>query len=155
MDDVAEEASKGHGRVEYRRLRCRSRLTEYLDWPGLGQVCVIERVRRMGGEESRETVFGITSLTATTGSASRRLGLTRGHWGIENEVHWVKDVVLGEDACRVRTKDGPQILSGLRNAALSLLHGTGLNQIASALRHLAAFPLKAIQLVTQGQITDL
>lgn len=155
MDDVAEQMSKGHGRVEYRRLRSSPRLSEYLDWPGLEQVCVIERVRRIGTEEHRETVFAITSLPAATGSASRLLELTRGHWGIENEVHWVKDVVLGEDACRVRTNDGPQILSGLRNAALRLLHGNGLDRIASALRHLAAFPMKAIQLVTQGRITDL
>jgi hypothetical protein len=70
-------------------------------------------------------------------------------------VHWVKDVVLGEDACRVRTAAGPQVLSGLRNAALRLLHRNRLGQIASALRHLAAFPLKAVQLVTVGQLTDL
>jgi hypothetical protein len=58
------------------------------------------------------------------------------------------------DSARVRTAGGPQVLSGLRNAALRLLHGNGLSQIASALRHLAAFPMKAVQLVTQGRITD-
>jgi Transposase DDE domain len=141
--------------VEYRRLRSSPRLREYLDWPGVEQVCVLERVRRVGGTEQRETVFAVTSLTAEQAPAGRLLGLARGHWRIENELHWVKDVVLGEDACRVRTGDGPQVLSGLRNAALRLLHDNGLGQIASALRHLAAFPLKAIQLVTQGRITDL
>ncbi len=70
-------------------------------------------------------------------------------------MHWVKDVVLGEDACRVRTGRGPQILSGLRNATLRLLHTNGLSNIATALRHLAAFPMKAVQLVTQGRISDL
>jgi predicted transposase YbfD/YdcC len=118
-------------------------------------VCVLERVRKQGGQEQRETVFAITSLSPRRASAARLLALARGHWGIENEVHWVKDVVLGEDGCRVRTNGGPQILSGLRNAALRLLHGNGLNKIASALRHLAAFPLEAVQLVTQGTITDL
>ena len=141
--------------MEYRRLRSSPRLREYLDWPGVEQVCVPERVRRAGGAEQRETVFAITSLTPGQAPASRLLELARGHWGIENELHWVKDVVLGEDACRVRTGGGPQILSGLRNAALRLLHGNGLGQIASALRHLAAFPMKAVQLVTQGRITDL
>lgn len=115
----------------------------------------MERVRWIGAQEQRETVFAITSLEPRRASAGRLLELARGHWGIENEVHWVKDVVLGEDGCRVRTGSGPQVLSGLRNAALRLLHGNGLSQIASALRHLAAFPMKAVQLVTQGHITDL
>lgn len=55
----------------------------------------------------------------------------------------------------MRTGDGPQILAGLRNAGLGLLHRNGLHRIAAALRHLAAFPLKAVQLVTQGRITGL
>ncbi len=152
---MAEETNKGHGRVEYRRLRASPRLKDYLDWPGLQQVCVLERVRKVGGREQRETVFAITSLPPRRARAARLLELARGHWGIENRVHWVKDVVLGEDGCRVRTGDGPQVLSGLRNAALRLLHGNGLHKIAEALRHLAAFPVKAVQLVTQGQITDL
>jgi len=155
VDDLAEAANKGHGRVEYRRLRSSPRLREYLGWPGVEQVCVLERVRRVGGAEQREVVFAITSLTPREAPAGRLLDLARGHWGIENRLHWVKDVVLGEDACRVRTGGGPQILSGLRGAALRLLNRNGLSQIASALRHLAAFPLKAVQLVTQGQITDL
>ena len=155
MDDLTEKANKGHGRVEYRRLRSSPRLRGYLEWPGVEQVCVLERVRRVGGAEHRETVFAVTSLAPGKASAGRLLELARGHWGIENELHWVKDVVMGEDACRVRTGDAPQVLSGLRNAALRLLHRNGLGQIAAALRHLAAFPLKAIQLVTQGRITDL
>lgn len=141
--------------MEYRRLRSSPRLRAYLKWPGVEQVCVLERVRRIGGAEERETVFALTSLTPEEASARRLLELSRGHWGIENRLHWVKDVVLGEDACRVRTNGGPQVLSGLRNATLCLLHRNGLNKIASALRHLAAFPMKAVQLVTQGRITDL
>ena len=128
MDDVAEQTGKGHGRVESRRLRSSPRLREYLNWPGVEQVCVVERVRRIGGVDHRETVFAITSRSPDQASANRLLELARGHWGIENELHWVKDVVLGEDACRVRTGDGPQVLSGLRNAALRLLHDNGLNQ---------------------------
>ena len=106
--------------MEYRRLRSSPRLREYLGWPGVEQVCVLERTRRVRGAEQTETVFAITSLTPQEASAGRLLALARGHWGIENQLHWVKDVVLGEDACRVRTGDGPQILSGLRNAALRL-----------------------------------
>jgi predicted transposase YbfD/YdcC len=119
------------------------------------QVCVLERVRRVNGREHRETVFAITSLGRHRGSAARLLDLARGHWRIENELHWVKDVVLGEDACRVRTEGGPQLLAGLRNAALRLLHRSGIHQIAAGLRHLAAFPEKAIQLVTRSTPKDL
>ncbi len=152
---MAERSDKGHGRVEYRRLRSSPRLAGYLDWPGVRQVCVLERVRRAGGQEQRETVFAITSLGPTAAPAERLLVLARGHWRIENELHWVKDVVLGEDACRVRTGGGPQILAGLRNAALRLLRGNGFPQIAAALRHLAAFPAKAVELVTQVTSKDL
>jgi hypothetical protein len=141
--------------VEYRRLRSSTRLREYLNWPGVEQVCVLERVRRVKGAEHREAVFAITSLTPEEAPAARLLELARGHWGIENRLHWVRDVVLGEDACRVRSGRGPQILAGLRNAALRLLHRNNMSAIASALRHLAAFPMKAIQLVTRNQITDL
>ena len=154
-DDLAEQTNKGHGRVEYRRLRSSPRLAGYLDWPGVKQVCVLERTRRVNGQEQRETVFAITSLGQHRGSAVRFLELARGHWRIENELHWVKDVVLGEDACRVRTAGGPQLLAGLRNAALRLLHRSGIHQIAAGLRHLAAFPEKAIQLVTDPITKDL
>ena len=147
--------NKGHGRVESRRLRSSPRLREYLSWPGIEQVCVLERARRIAGQEQRETTFAITSLTPQQASAGRLMELARGHWRIENELHWAKDAVLGEDACRVRTGRGPQSLAGLRNAVLRLLHDNGLSQIASALRHLAACPRKAVQLVTQGRITDL
>ena len=116
---------------------------------------MLERVRRAGGAEQRETVFAITSLTPQEAPARRLLELARGHWAIENQLHWVKDVALGEDACRVRTNGGPQVLSGLRNAALRLLHANGLGGIAAALRHLAAFPRKAVQLVTVGRLSDL
>src|SRR5205085_11890678 len=99
------------------------------------QVCELELVHRVNSQEHRETAVADTSLGPQRGSAARLLDMARGHWRIENELHWVKDVVLGEDACRVRTEGGPQLLAGLRNAAL---------------RHLAAFPEKAVQLVTHS-----
>ena len=70
--------------MEYRRLRSSPRVKGYLGWPGLEQVCVLERVRKVGGAEQRETVFAITSLTPGEASAERLLELARGHWGIEN-----------------------------------------------------------------------
>jgi predicted transposase YbfD/YdcC len=141
--------------VEYRRLRATARLNGYLDWPGVQQVCVLERVRRVGAQEERETVFAITSLGPEQASAARLLRVARRHWSVENELHWVRDVVMGEDACRVRTGSGPEVLAGLRNAALYLLRASGLTRIAAAFRRLAAVPLEAVQLATQPMVANL
>ena len=58
----------------------------------------------------------------------------RGHWGIENRIHGVRDVTRGEDASRIRTASAPEVLAGLRNAAISLLRLSGTTNIAEALR---------------------
>jgi len=104
-------------------------------------------VRRVRGQESVETVCAITSLGRERASAQRLLSVARGHWGIENRLHWVRDESLGEDRCRVRTGEAPEILAGIRNAALWLMRATGLTNIAAALRRHAAKPLEAIGLV--------
>jgi predicted transposase YbfD/YdcC len=132
-----------------RRIRTTTRLNEYLNWPGVRQVCVVERVRRVRGTEHRETKFYITSLSPTEASAARLLRLIRAHWLIENQVHWVRDETFGEDACRVRTGNAPQVLAGMRNATSTLLRASGATNLAATLRHHAAFPSKAAELVTQ------
>jgi len=132
-----------------------TRLTGYLDWPGVKQVCLLERVRRTKDKATTETVSAITSLGPERASAAQLLGIARGHWEIENRLHWVRDMSLGEDACRVRTGSAPQILSGLRNTVLYVLRATGLVQIAEALRHLAARPEEAVRRVMQPLPTEL
>jgi predicted transposase YbfD/YdcC len=124
-----------------------ARLTGYLDWPGAKQVCLLERVRRSKGKETVETVCAITSLGPERASAGRLLAIARGHWGIENRLHWVRDMSLGEDACRVRSGEAPEILAAVRNAALRLMRSSGLTNIAAALRRHAAKPHEALQLV--------
>jgi len=104
-------------------------------------------VRRVRGKGSVETVCAVTSPGRERASASRRLAIARGHWTIENRLHRVRDEVLGEDAGRVRTGAAPEILAGLRNAALGLMRASGLTNIAAALRRHAAKPLEAIGLV--------
>lgn len=89
----------------------------------------------------------VTSLGPAAASARRLLAIARGHWEIENRLHWVRDVSLGEDACRVRTGSAPQVLAALRNAGLWLMRSVGLTAIASALRRHAAKPEEAVQLV--------
>jgi len=132
-----------------RRIRTTTRLNEYLNWPGVRQVCVVERVRRMRGAEHRETKFYITSLGRAEASAARLLRLIRAHWLVENQVHWVRDETFGEDGCRVRTGNAPQVLAGIRNATSTVLRASGELNLAAALRHHAAFPSKAAELVTR------
>jgi predicted transposase YbfD/YdcC len=133
--------------VEVRRIRTTTRLAGYLDWPGARQVCLVERTRRLHGHETIETVCAITSLGPERASAERLLALARGHWEIENRLHWVRDMSFGEDACRVRTGAAPEILAALRNAGLRLLRRRGVTAIAACLRRHAAKPLEALRLV--------
>jgi len=107
----------------------------------------LERVRVVGDKTSVEVVHGITSLGRDQAEASRLLNLTRGHWGIENGLHWVRDVTLGEDACRVRTGSAPQVRAALRNAVVYLLEGVRAASKAAATRRLAARPIEAISLL--------
>jgi predicted transposase YbfD/YdcC len=122
-------------------------LAGYLDWPGVQQVCLLERVRRSRGRETTETVCAVTSLSPEQASAQRLLAISRGHWQIENRLHWVRDMSLGEDACRVRTGEAPEILAAVRNAALWLMRSRGLTAIAATLRRHAAKPHEALRLV--------
>jgi len=110
---------------------------------------VVERTRRVNGAEATETSFYITSLPPADASPARLLRMIRDHWRIENEVHYVRDVSAGEDACRVRTGSGPEVLAGMRNATLTVLRASGESNIAAAFRHLAAVPQKAVELVTR------
>lgn len=110
---------------------------------------MVERTRRVNGAETTESVFYITSLPPDEASPSRLLRLIRSHWRIENELHHVRDVSAGEDACRVKTANAPQVLAGMRNANLTVLRASGEANIAAAFRRLAAIPEQAIELVTQ------
>jgi predicted transposase YbfD/YdcC len=132
----AVQVDSGHGRRETRRLWATAALTGYSDWPGLGQVGKVERIVQQRGQRTAETRYFVTSLGQTVDGA-RLLQLIRGHWGIENRLHWVRDVTFGEDASRVRSGNAPQILAALRNAVLGLLHLHGATNIAAALRQIA------------------
>ena len=76
------------------------------------------------------------------------LRLWRGHWGIENRLHYVRDVTFGEDASPVRTGAAPQVLAVLRNLVLALLRNAGSTNIAAALReHAWSQPGAALRLL--------
>jgi predicted transposase YbfD/YdcC len=133
-----------HGdRVERRQLWTSTALDGYLDWPGARQVLRVERRCLHKGSWRREVRYFVTSLGPEV-PASALLDYVRGHWRIENRLHWVRDVSLGEDACQVRSGSAPQVLAALRNTVIALVRDAGWTNIAAALRHYAWRPGAAL-----------
>ena len=89
------------------------------------------------GKTRQETVYGVTSLPPNHADARRIGELVRGHWEIENRLHWVRDVTFDEDRSQVRTGAGPRALATLRNFAISRLRVAGCANIARAVRQQA------------------
>jgi predicted transposase YbfD/YdcC len=137
---------KGHGRQERRTLRRTTILTKTQDWAGLKQGFELTRERTVQGVTTRETVYGITSLSVEEADAGRLLTLTRGHWGIENGLHYKRDVTLGEDASRVRREAAPQVMAALRNSIVHLLDNTT-DSLATAMRTMSNCFNKALTLL--------
>lgn len=115
-------------------MQASTRLADHSDWPGLAQVCRIVRTTRRSGIETTEIDYAITSVPRDQADAAQLLAWWRGHWGIENRSHYVRDVTLGEDACQICKGDAPQNLAALRNAIISMLRLEGHANIAAALR---------------------
>ena len=147
--DDASESSKGQGRIEHRSIRTSTVLKDTLDWPGSQQVFEIHRTRfeRTTGKLHEETVYGITSLSTTRADPTRLMELIRGHWSIENNLHWVRDVVFDEDRSQVRKGNTPQVMTAVRNTAISALRLAGKPTNASARRRYAARPREALALI--------
>jgi hypothetical protein len=80
-------------------------------------------------------VYAITSLPFAQASPARLADLLRGHWAIENGLHYVRDVTFAEDGSRVRTGTGPQVMACLRNLVVGALCRAGPVNLAAALRH--------------------
>lgn len=108
-------------------------------------------VSNLDSSKTRSDVrFGVTSLSRKAADGKRLLRLTREHWGIENKVHWVRDVTFDEDRSQVRTGNAPQVMATLRNLALSVLRLAGATNIASAIRHCVRHPETAAALLGVG-----
>lgn len=121
-------------------------------WHALAQVCRIHReVEYVSGERAGDTTsewaYALTSLPPEQADAARLEQLWRGHWQIENGLHYVRDVTLGEDACQVRADRAPANLAACRNAALNLLRQAGVTNVAAALRRHAMYPREALALL--------
>ncbi|MCK9992931.1 MAG: hypothetical protein Dbin4_01451 [Alphaproteobacteria bacterium] len=116
----AVELDKGHGRIETRTASLSTDiawLQETHDWPGLKAVGKIARRREAGDKTSSETAYYLLSQTL---APERFNAVARSHWGIENQLHWVLDVIMDEDQARNRKDHGPENLALLRKLALNL-----------------------------------
>jgi predicted transposase YbfD/YdcC len=143
------EREVGHGRIERRTLVCSEVLAGKTEFAGLAQIFRIERERteKKTGKRTVEVVYGITDLTAKQAGPKRLLRLNRGHWGIENRSHYVRDVTFDEDRSRVRIGTVAQVMAAIRNTAIGLMRRAGQQNIAAATRHYAAQPYAAVALL--------
>jgi hypothetical protein len=118
-------------------------------FPHAAQVLVLQRhTTDLAGRALRtEVLYGITSLATNRADPVRLVGLVRGHWQIENCLHWVRDVTFDEDRSQVRSGHGPQVMASLRNLAVSLLRLAGHRNIARGVRWAGRDPTRAFGLL--------
>lgn len=137
----------GHGRRERRTIQVLP-TPDNVGFPSAAQAFLVERyiTNQISGKNSAVAVLGVTSLSGHT-DPTQLASLVRGHWEIENRLHWVRDVSYGEDASRVRTGTAPRVMASLRNLAISALRLTGHTNIAAALRHTARNPARPLTLL--------
>ena len=146
---TATAVGKGHGRLETRALERTAALTGYLDWPDVGQVLrrSYRAVDLATGAVHQEITYGLPSLRPEGATAAEVAALWRGHWAIENRVHYPRDGSMGEDAGQQRAGRAPQALAARRNGLPSLFRSQGWSTIAEALRHYGAYAPRALHLL--------
>jgi len=149
--DRAHSIDKGHGRIEERVLFSSSRLADQLQWPDLSQVFTIrsERLECRTQKRTSKRHYGITSLPPVQADAERLLELTRGHWAIENGLHYRRDVTFREDSCRMKSYPAAEALAVCNNLALGLIRHAGWENVAEARRYYDAYPAQALQLIAE------
>jgi predicted transposase YbfD/YdcC len=139
--------NQGHGRIEKRTVSISQSLAGIPDFPGLKTVIRVESERQIFRaniiEVSTETRYYVASYLETAAAFGQRI---RGYWGVENKVHYVRDVTQGEDASRIRTAPLIQIWAIARNISLNLYRDFGFENMAQAQR-LAGFGLNTLKLL--------
>ena len=141
---------RGHGRTEQRTTRVAPVTGESaITFPYAAQVFRIRRdVGGLDGQRTtKEIVHCITSLTPEQATPKDLAGHIRRHWGIENRLHWVRDVSFDEDRSQVRTGSGPHVMVSLRNLAISALRLGGHTNIAAAMRWTARDPSRSLKIL--------
>ena len=153
----ATSYSYGHGRFEQRTLTASAMLKDYLDWPYVEQVFKLETTRLSlpSGKRTHEIHYGLTSLPPAEASPTRLLALKRTYWGIENRLHYRRDVSLNEDRCRLRLGHAARCMAILNNLVLALIDQLDFSTVPDARCHFAAKPLEALNLIFQTPLPTL
>jgi predicted transposase YbfD/YdcC len=145
----ARSVDKGHGRLEERTITVSSLLQGYLDWPEVAQVFKLERrfTNMATGEVDQEVRYGLTSLPRQEASPQRLLEIVRSAWGIENGLHYRRDVTFQEDATRMTRKSVGRAMAAINNLVSSLLAIQGFHNFAQARRLYDARPQLALAIL--------
>ncbi|MGD8151224.1 ISAs1 family transposase [Ornithinimicrobium sp. Y1694] len=136
----------GHGRRARRTIKTVA-APAWIDFPGAAQVAQLRRTVTRAGKKTVEVVYVITSADHQAGPPAILAAWVQGHWAIENQLHWVRDVTYDEDRSQVRTGSAPQVMATIRNTAISLLRLTGWTNIAAGLRHHARDHSRPVKLL--------
>jgi len=146
---TATDDNHGHGREERRTLKVLT-AARGIGFPYAKQVIQItrERVIAATGQHNREIVYAICSLPFEHARPAMIAAWLRGHWGIENAVHYVRDVTFDEDRSTIRTGTSPQVMASLRNTVLNLHRLGGATNIAEACRVTAFSADRGLDLLT-------
>jgi predicted transposase YbfD/YdcC len=141
--------NKQAGRLEERKITASSLLNDYLDWPHLGQVFMLERrfTCLATGEVSCEVQYGLTSLSAQSANPERILAVIRSEWEIESGLHYRRDVTFEEDKTRMTSKSMGRVMTIINNLVIGLLNSQGFENHAHARRVFDASPGKALALI--------
>ena len=150
----AETWDKAHGRLEHRQIVCSPDLNEWFakPWAGVAQVFRLERNTTLlkSRTHRQHIITGISNLPVSKAPPTRMLHLNREHWGIENKLHWRRDVTFGEDHCQTRTGAAPGILACLNSAMVCLMDRLGVRHIPRQARFFDAHVEQAVQALLTG-----
>jgi len=150
--EMVKETSKGHGRLEERTLTVSSQLNDFLNWPYLQQVFRLERrfLFTKTGEIQEQVGYGITSLSREEITPENLLKKIRAYWGIENGLHYRRDVTLREDRTRMTKGNAGRIMACLNNLVIGLVSTkTHFAYLPHARRFFDAHPALAFALITR------
>jgi predicted transposase YbfD/YdcC len=133
-----ENAPPDHGRIETRKIWTTTELSNYIDFPHVGQSFVIERhcIEKKTGKTSLDIAYGITSKTTEQASPQQVLKVNREHWSIENSCHYIIDWNYDEDRSRIRVGHGPENITRLRRFAIGVIKSKGVRSVAQKMRQL-------------------
>ena len=104
----------------------------------------------MGGRKHIEVVYAVSSVPMQKAPPRVVASWIQGHWGIENALHWVRDVTFDEDRHQLRIGSGPRVMATLRNTGISLLRLAGWASITAGLRHHARDSRRPIKLLAES-----